>query len=94
MSSILNYCVNELIFVIFNILYIHFLKRLAKTSQIVLKSRGLFTCQVYSVELIVSQFLNLQVRQLETENMKMKRKKILLEEYNNTDITKGDSKKS
>ena len=53
-----------------------------------LKSRGLFTCQVYSVEQIVSQFLTLQVRQLETKNMKMKRKKTLLEEYNNTDITK------
>ena len=32
--------------------------------------------------------MTLQVRQLETENIKMKRKKTLLEEYNNTDITK------
>ena len=36
--------------------------------------------------------LILQVRQLETENIKMKRKKILLEEYNNSDITKGSFK--
>ena len=57
-----------------------------------LKRRGLFSCQVYSVELIDSQFLILQVRQLETENIKMKRKKILLEEYNNSDITKGSFK--
>ena len=52
----------------------------------------MFSCQVYSVELIDSQFLILQVRQLETENIKMKRKKILLEEYNNSDITKGSFK--
>ena len=57
-----------------------------------LNRRGFFSCQVYSVELIASQFLILQVRQLETENIKMKRKKILLEEYNNSDITKGSFK--